>query len=122
MKTFKQFINEDKVNYNHHNQAWQIRGDEEHHPFKDERKHVILKDVKPHVDHDAHESGKRVYAYLKGNHTKDAPTHKTHTQRTVKFQKDNTHAPYVHSDDNSPVHKADYVEFNGSSVTAHYKK
>jgi len=122
MLTFKEFFNEDKVNYNHHNQSWQVRGDEDHHPFKHEQKHVILKNVEHHVDHDAHADGKKLYAYLKGHHTKDVPTHKTHTQRPVKFQKDNIHTPFVHSDDNSPMHKADYVEFKGSSVTAHYKK
>jgi hypothetical protein len=122
MKTFKQFFIEDVVNYNHHNQAWQVRGDSEHYPFKGEHKHVIMKDVEPHVDYDAHESGKRLYAYLKGNHTKDVPTSATHKQRPIKFQKDNIDHPFVHTDDNSPVKKAHYVEFKGNSVIAHYKK
>lgn len=121
MLKFNEFINEEKVNYNHHTQSWQLRGDEDHHPFKGEHKHIILKDVEHHVDHDAHDAGKKLYAYLKGNRTKDVPTSKTHKQRPIKFQKDNVHTPFAHSDDNSPMHKADYVEFNGTSATAHYK-
>ena len=66
MLSFNEYLTdltEEKVNYNHHNQSWQVRGDESHHPLKDHKKHLILKDVKPHIDHEAHDSGKKVYAF-----------------------------------------------------------
>ena len=122
MLTFAEFLNEDKVNYNPHTQAWQVRGDSDNHPFKHEQKQVMLKNAAPYIDHDAHESGKMLHAFIKGYHTKDRPTSSTHTQRHIKFEKSDVHPGFVHVDDNSPVRKADYIEFNNKHAIAHYKK
>lgn len=122
MLSFFEFLNEDKVNYNHHNQSWQVRSDDAHHSFKHETKNIILKNAKPHIDHEAQESGKKLHAFIQGNHTKDQPTSKTHNQRHIKFKKSELHSGFVHADDNSPVHHADYVEFNNNHAIAHYKK
>jgi hypothetical protein len=109
MKTFKQ-IREDMVNYNHTTQSWQIRHDTTGHAFKVEKSHVILKDAKPHVNHDAHEAGKKIYAYMHGTPVPSVP--KGHKKREIKFS---------HKDDNSPVTHANYVEFKGREAHAHYK-
>jgi len=119
MKTFRQF-SEDMVNYNHTNQHWQLRHDSEGHGLKGEHPHVILKGARPHVDHDAHEAGKRVYAYMHGTPAKSVPA--GHNKRPIKFQPGNAEHPFVHKDDNTPVKHADYVEFHGREVHAHYKK
>ena len=120
MKSFKGYVKEEKVNYNHFTKEWQVRGDEPHHPFKYQQGRIILKGVKPNVDADAYEGKKSLYAYLQGTPTKDLPAN--HRQRLVKFQKDNPEVPFVHADDNTPVTHADYVEFHGNRVIAHYKK
>jgi hypothetical protein len=72
------------------------------------------------VDHDAHEAGKRVYAYMHGTPARSVPA--GHTKRPIKFQPGNTEHPFVHKDDNTPVKHADYVEFHGREVHAHYKQ
>ena len=119
MKSFAK-LREDMVNYNHTNQHWQRRHDSEGHAFKDEHPHLIIKDAKPYVDHDAHEAGKRVQVYMHGTPTKSVPA--GHVKRAIKFNPGNTEHPFVHRDDNSPVTKAHYVEFKGREVHAHYKK
>jgi hypothetical protein len=118
MIPFKEF-SEEMVNYNHTNQHWQIRHDAPGHIFKGEHPHVILKDAKPHVDYDAHDEGKRVYAYMHGTPTKETP--KNTVRRAIKFT-GNTEHPFVHKDDGTPVKHAHYVEFKGREVHAHYKK
>ena len=123
MLPFKTFlIREEKINYNHTNQQWQVRGDDEHHTFKSEHPKVVIKHAEPHVDHDAHESGKKVYAYLKGKVVDKHPDLSKHHARTVKFNRGNIDHPFSHEDDNSPVNKADYVVFHKNKVTAYYKK
>jgi hypothetical protein len=119
MMTFRQML-EDMVNYNHTNQHWQVRHDSPGHVFKGEHPHVILKNAKPHVDHDAHEEGKRVYAYMHGTPTKETPQNTI--KRAIKFNPGNTEHPFVHKDDGTPVKHAHYVEFHGREVHAHYKK
>lgn len=119
MKTFRQ-MREDMVNYNHTNQHWQLRHDSEGHGLKGEHPHVILKDARPHVDHDAHEAGKRVYAYMHGTPAKSVPA--GHVKREIKFVRGDAEHPFVHKDDGTPVKNAHYVEFHGSQVHAHYKK
>ena len=118
MKTFKQ-IREDMVNYNHTTQSWQIRHDTAGHAFRVEKSHVIIKDAKPHVNHDAHEAGKKIYAYMHGTPVTSVP--KGHKKREIKFNAGNTEHPFSHKDDNSPVTHADYVEFKGRQAHAHYK-
>jgi hypothetical protein len=117
MMSFLEFA-EEMVNYNHTNQHWQVRSNA--HIFKGEHPHVILKDAKPYVDHDAHEEGKRVYAYMHGTPTKESP--KNTIKRAIKFNPGNTEHPFVHKDDGTPVKHAHYVEFHGREVHAHYKK
>lgn len=123
MLTFTQFIcfSEEKINYNHTNQHWQVRGDDTHHSFKHELSKVILKDAKPYVDHDAHESGKRVYAYLQGNVVKKTPDLSAHRELSVKFNRGDLESPFIHAHDNSPVRKADYVVFDKNKIRAYYK-
>lgn len=120
MKTFKQFINEELVNYNHTTSSWQVRHDKTK-IMKYEHPSVFMKHVSPHVDYDAHEDGKRVYAYLQGTESKK-PNLTNHTKREVKFNRGSLDKPFVHADDNSKVEKADYVEFKGNKVHAYYKK
>jgi hypothetical protein len=119
MKSFLEFIDEDKINYNHTNQHWQVRDDKDQH-FKYERPHVIIKQAQPHVDHDAHEAGKRVHVFMKGDKADHVPT--GHHKREIKFNRGNLDHPFIHADDSSPVHHADYVEFHHNKVYAHYKK
>lgn len=115
-------IREEKVNYNNHTVAWQVRGDDDKHTFKDERERVVLHNVKPHVDHDAHAAGKKVYAYLKGKISHDEPDEKEHTSHPVKFNPGNTQHPFVHATTGEPLHHADYVVFHKKQVTAFHKK
>ncbi len=119
MKSFSAFVQEDMVNYNHTNQQWQLRHDDKGHGFKSEHSRVILKDAVPHVDHDAHEAGKRVYAYMHGTPVKSIP--EKHKKREIKFNPNNIDHPFIHKDDHSPVTHANYVEFDGRNVYAHYK-
>jgi hypothetical protein len=118
MKTFLK-LREEMVNYNHTNQHWQIRNDTVGHTFKNEQSHVILKDAKPHVDHEAHEAGKKVHTFMHGTPVTLVP--KDHTKREIKFNAGNTDQPFIHKDDSSPVIRANYVEFKGRQVYAHYK-
>lgn len=112
-------MQEEKINYNHFTKEWQVRGDEDHHPFKYQQSRVVLQGAKPYVDQGAHEGGKKLYAYLQGKVAKDIP--KGHIRRGLTFQPGNLDHPFVHSDDGSPVTHADYVEFTGKNVVAHYK-
>jgi hypothetical protein len=118
MKTFLK-LREEMVNYNHTNQHWQIRHNAVGHTFKKEQSHVILKDAKPHVDHEARDEGKKVHTYMNGTPVASIP--KGHTKREIKFNAGNTEHPFIHKDDNSPVTRANYVEFKGRQVYAHYK-
>ena len=120
MKRFKSFLDEAKVNYNHHTKEWQVRGDDPKHSFKYQQNKVVLKDVKHHVDTEAKESGKKIHTFLQGTPVKEVP--KGHTERKIHFNRGSSDHPFVHSDDNSPVHHANYVSFHGNSITAHYKK
>jgi len=119
MKSFAK-LREDMVNYNHTNQHWQQRHDTEGHAFKGEHPHLIIKGARPHVDYDALEAGKRLHVYMHGTPTKAIP--RGHVRREIKFNPGNTDHPFVHKDDNTPVKHADYVEFKGREVHAHYKK
>ena len=116
MYTFKQFA-EDVINYNHHSTSWQVR-DNDTKRMKYDNPHVIIKSAKPHIDYDAHEEGKRVYAYMKGDVVKSADL-SNHTKREIKFNKGSLDKPFVHADDNSKVEKADYVEFKSNKVHAY---
>lgn len=110
---------EDMVNYNFVNQAWQVRNDNQ--AFKYEDKKVVLRNAKPHVDHEAHHQGKKVYAYIKGD-IERKPDLSKHEKREVRFNKGSLDKPFIHTDDSSKMHHADYVEFHGNKVHAYYKR
>ena len=122
MKTFKSF-NEEKINYNHMKQHWQIRGDESGHPLKSERERVVLQGAKPHVDHDAHLEGKKLYAYMHGSVVRGQEPNLTHhTSHPVKFIRGDTHTPFVHAHTGEPFHGSDYMVFHKNQITAYHKK
>lgn len=123
MLSFANFckLNEEKINYNHTNQHWQVRGDDDKHTFKHEQEKVIIKNAAPYVDHDAHEAGKRVYAYMQGSVQRNEPDLSNHTAHPIHFQRDNVEHPFVHTHDGSPVRHADYVVFHKNKATAYYK-
>lgn len=118
MKTLKEFIIEDKVNYNHFKQNWQVRDDEDLH-FKYDTKHIILKKAEPYIDDEAHYGGSKLYVYMKGDKVSSIPN--SYTKREIKFNRGNIDHPFLHSDDNTAFKKSDYVEFNSNKVYAYYK-
>lgn len=125
MISFKQFnslLDEEKLNYNHTNQHWQVRSDDESHTFRHERERVILKNPKPHIDHDAHEAGKRVYAYMQGDIMRDEPDLSKHKSHPVKFVPGDTDHPFVHAHTGKPFKAPDYMVFHKNAVTAFHKK
>lgn len=122
MLSFKQYLNEEKINYNHHTQHWQVRGDDSNHTFKDEREKVILKNPRSYVDHDAHEQGKKVYAYMHGEVVKHEPDLSRHRPHPVKFVRGDTQHPFVHAKTNKPLKSPEYVVFHKNTVTAYHKK
>lgn len=123
MKTLKELMLmlEAKTNYNNHTKHWQVRGDDDKHTFKHEKPKVILKDAKPHVDHDAHDEGKKVFAYMKGHEVHHEPDLSKHTSHPVKFQRNSVH-PFVHGHTGAPFHGADYVVHDEHGTTAYHKK
>jgi hypothetical protein len=121
MIKFRQFV-EDKVNFNAARTTWQIRGDAEHHPLKREKSRVVMKDVEPHVDYEAHAEGKQVYAYLKGDPVHHEPDLSSHEAHPVAFKRGDPDHPFVHTSNQKPLKKADYVVFDGKKTTAYYKK
>lgn len=119
MRSFE-FV-EDKINYNFLNQHWQIRSDDPTHRFKTEQPRVVVKDAVPYVDYDAHDAGKKIYAYIQGDVVRGTPNTRGYQARPIKFVRDNTHTPFVHTDDGSRFERADYVVFDGRQIMAYYK-
>ena len=127
MLSFKRFIeqiDEEKLNYNHNNQHWQVRGDDEKHSFRGEKERVVLKNPSPYVDHEAHADGKRVYAYMQGEvvHKEHEPDLSNHHSHPVKFVRGDTEHPFVHAETGKPFKQADYMVFHKNQVTAYHKK
>lgn len=117
MKTFKHFISEDLVNYNYFKKNWQVRDDNSHH-FKYESKHIILKNVKPYVDDEAHYAGNKIYVYMRGDKVNAIP--KTSHKREIKFNRGDIDNPFIHSDDNTIFKNSEYVEFIDNKIYAYY--
>ncbi len=114
-------ISEEKVNYNFRNQHWQIRSDDSDNAFLSEVPKIILQDARPYVDYDAHEEGKKVYAYLQGTVVTDPPDFSEYTAYPIKFVKDELSHPFVYIHNNRPVKRADYIVFDKNTVTAYLK-
>lgn len=112
---------------------WQIRAmpwDVEHVTAKyydgeGEPTYLILQDAESFVDRYAFENGAKSresrlpWAFIRGTLVKEALENTI--KRKIKFKFDDFKYPFAHTDDDTSLDRAAYVEFNGTEIYAHYQ-
>ena len=112
--SFKQYINEDMVNYHHYTKQWQVRDNTGR--YKHQTDHVIIKNPSHHIDYDRKEAGNKLHTYMTGDIVKKLPA----GLKSRKIEYSSGDHPFIHSDDKTPVTKAKYVSMSGNQIHAHY--
>ena len=111
-------INELTVNKNKETHQWQLRNDQDFSLVGDVDS-VVLKDVEPVIGAEALDSGRNVFAYLRGEKANGIP--EGLTPFTIFFKRDLKN-PFIDKDTGESVEHADYVKFDKSGAVIGYKQ
>jgi hypothetical protein len=116
-KYYRAVINELTVNRNTETRGWSLRDDNTLAPIGDVDS-VVLKDVRPVTGEEAFDSGRNVFAFLRGEQTDSIP--RELTPFTIFFKRD-LQNPFIDKDTGESIEHVDYVKFDKSGAVIGYK-
>jgi hypothetical protein len=116
-KYYRAVINELTVNRNTETRGWSLRDDSTLAPIGNVDS-IVLQDVRPVTGDEAFDSGRNVFAFLRGEEADSIPSD---LKPFTIFFKRELENPFIDKDTGESIEYVDYVKFDKSGAVIGYK-